>query len=180
METMECIKTRRSCRAFTEERVSHEVLEEIVGAAAYAPSWKNTQITRYVVVEDKEKMKEIADDCILGFAYNANTINQAAALVVVSMVTGRSGYERDGSYTTSKEDRWQNFDAGIATQTFCLAAHEKGLGTVIMGIFDDAKVAKVVELPDNQQVAALIAIGYPKATPDTPPRKAVEELLSYC
>ena len=50
MEAMECIKTRRSCRKFKEEAVSHEVLETIVGAAAYAPSWKNTQITRYIVV----------------------------------------------------------------------------------------------------------------------------------
>ena len=62
METMECIKTRRSCRKFQDEAVPHEVLEEVVGAAAYAPSWKNTQITRYIVVEDRDKIRKIAKE----------------------------------------------------------------------------------------------------------------------
>ena len=101
------------------------------------------------------------------------------ALVVVTMVKNRSGYERDGSYTTSKEDRWEMFDAGIATQTFCLAAHEKGLGTVIMGIFDEAKIEEVIDIPEGQQVAALIAIGHPAITPEAPKRKEVSELVSY-
>lgn len=179
MEAMECIKTRRSCRKFKEEAVSHEVLETIVGAAAYAPSWKNTQITRYIVVENKEKIEKIATDCVLGFEYNTKTIRNCADLVVVTMVKNRSGYEKDGSYTTSKEDRWEMFDAGIATQTFCLAAHEQGVGSVIMGIFDETKIAEVIDVPEGQQVAALIAIGYPVFEPEAPKRKEVSELLSF-
>lgn len=179
METMECIKTRRSCRKFKEEPVPHEVLEEIVSAAAYAPSWKNTQITRYIIVENQEKIHAIASECVLGFEYNTKTINNCAALLVVTMVKNRSGFEKDGSFTTSKGDRWEMFDAGIATQTFCLAAHEKGLGSVIMGIFDEAKIAEVIEIPEGQQVAALVAIGYPVFQPEAPKRKEVTELLSY-
>ena len=179
MEAIECIKTRRSIRKFTEEAVSHEVMEEIVGVAAYAPSWKNTQVARYIVIEDADKKSAIAKDCVLGFEYNSKTIEGAPALVVVTMVKNRSGYERDGSYTTSKEDRWEMFDAGIATQTFCLAAHEKGLGTVIMGIFDEAKIEEVIDIPEGQQVAALIAIGHPAIAPEAPKRKEVSELVSY-
>ena len=95
------------------------------------------------------------------------------------MVKNRSGYEKDGSYTTSKEDRWEMFDAGIATQTFCLAAHEQGVGSVIMGIFDETKIAEVIDVPEGQQVAALIAIGYPVFEPEAPKRKEVSELLSF-
>lgn len=179
MEAIECIKTRRSIRKFTEEAVSHEVMEEIVGVAAYAPSWKNTQIARYIVVEDAAKKSAVAQNCVLGFEYNAKTIEGAPALVVVTMVKNRSGFERDGSYTTSKEDRWEMFDAGIATQTFCLAAHEKGLGTVIMGIFDEAKIAEVIDIPEGQQVAALIAIGHPAIEPEVPKRKEVADLVSF-
>lgn len=179
MEAIECIKTRRSIRKFTKETVPHEVMEAIVSVAAYAPSWKNTQITRYIVVEDAEKKSAIAKDCVLGFEYNSHTIEDAPALVVVTMVKNRSGYEKDGSYTTSKEDRWEMFDAGIATQTFCLAAHEKGLGSVILGIFDEAKIAEVIEIPEGQQVAALIAIGYPAIEPEVPKRKEVSELVSF-
>lgn len=179
MEVMDCIKTRRSCRAFLEKPIPHEVLEEIVGAAAYAPSWKNTQITRYIVVENKEKIQAVAEECVLGFEYNTKTLKNCAALLVVTMVKNRSGYEKDGSYTTSKEDRWEMFDAGIATQTFCLAAHEKGVGSVIMGIFDEEKIEKVIEIPEGQQIAALVGLGYPSLQPEAPKRKEVSDLLSY-
>ena len=95
------------------------------------------------------------------------------------MIHGRSGFERDGSYTTSKEDRWEMFDAGIATQTFCLAAHEKGVGSVIMGIFDEDKVAELISLEEGRKVAALIAVGYPDEEPALPKRKEVEELVRF-
>ena len=95
------------------------------------------------------------------------------------MVHGRSGYERDGSFTTSKEDRWEVFDAGIATQTFCLAAHEKGIGSVIMGIFDENKVGELIDIEEGRKVAALVAVGYPAETPEAPKRKPVEELVRF-
>ena len=72
------------------------------------------------------------------------------------------------------------FDAGIAAQTFCLAAHEKGLGTVIMGIFDENKVGEVVEIPEGQTLAAIIPVGFPADREVTcPPRKEAETLISF-
>ena len=61
MEALECLKTRRSVRKFTEQPVTKEEIEQVVAAAAYAPSWKNTQIARYIVVTDKEKKQRLAD-----------------------------------------------------------------------------------------------------------------------
>ena len=181
MEALTCIKERRSIRSFQSEAVDHATVSEIVAAAAYAPSWKNTQITRYTVIEDQQIKEKIASECVLGFAYNAKTIMNAPQLVVASYVKGRSGFEKDGSYTTGKEDRWQNFDTGIAVQTFCLAAHDKGIGTVILGIFDDEKVAEAINLPEGQTVAALIPMGYPldAEAPAAPKRKEADELVSY-
>ena len=170
MEALECIKTRRSVRRFTEEPVTPEQVAEVVAAAAYAPSWKNTQIARYILVENAQKREKIASDCVLDFTYNANTLSHAPALVALTMVTGR--------YSSPLEGHWQSFDAGIAAQTFCLAAHALGLGTVIMGIYDPDKVAKVLSVPEGQTVAALIAIGHPAQDPAAPARKSVEELLS--
>lgn len=95
------------------------------------------------------------------------------------MIKGRCGYEKDGSFSTPKEERWEMFDAGIASQTFCLAAHEKGIGSVIIGIFDESKVEEVVSIPEGQQLAAIIAVGYPEVVPDAPKRKTVEELVSF-
>lgn len=179
METVKCIETRRSIRKFKAEAVLHETMQEIVAAAAFAPSWKNTQVTRYIVVENAEIKEKIADEATLGFEHNNGIIKGAPALVVVTMVHGRSGFERDGSYSTSKEDRWEVFDAGLATQTFCLAAHDKGVGTVILGIFDENKVAEIVKVPEGQKVAALVAIGYADEEPVAPKRKSTEELVQF-
>lgn len=180
METIQCITERRSIRKFTAEKVGRDVIEDIVEAASFAPSWKNTQITRYIVIEDTAVKTRIAEDCVLGFTYNAKTINNAPQVVAVTYVAGRSGFEKDGSYSTSKKDRWENFDAGIATQTFCLAAHEKGVGTVILGIFDEEKTAHAISLPEGQKVAALIAMGYAEGeAPSAPKRKEAAELVKY-
>lgn len=179
METIKCIKERRSIRKFQDKKVPHELINEIVDAAAFAPSWKNTQVTRYLITEDQEKMNRIADSCVLGFEYNIDTIRHAPALVLVTMITGRSGMEKDGSATTSKGEDWGVFDTGIATQTFCLAAHDKGIGSVIMGIFDEEQVGKVIPIPEGQKLAALIAIGYPDIDPKAPKRKTAADLVSY-
>lgn len=179
MEALECIKTRRSVRKFTEQPVDCALLEQVVAAAAYAPSWKNTQIARYTVVTDPAKKQRLADECMMDFAFNQKTSSHAPALVVVTAITGRSGYERDGSFSTSQGTHWQSFDAGVAAQTFCLAAHALGLGTVIMGIFDEAKVRAVLDLPAEQMVSAIIAIGHPAEQPVCPKRKDVDTLLQF-
>lgn len=179
MEALECIKTRRSVRKFTEQPVDRALLEQVVAAAAYAPSWKNTQIARYTVVTDSAKKQRLADECMMDFAFNQKTSSHAPALVVVTAITGRSGYERDGSFSTSQGTHWQSFDAGVAAQTFCLAAHALGLGAVIMGIFDEAKVRAVLDLPAEQMVSAIIAIGHPAEQPVCPKRKDVDTLLQF-
>lgn len=179
METIECIKSRRSIRKFKEEKVDHDTIHKIIEAARMSPSWKNTQIVRYNIVEDNSILENIANNCVLDFEYNQKTISKAPQLVVISMVEKRCGYERDGSFTTSKEDRWEMYDAGIASQTFCLAAHDMGIGTVILGIFDEEKIAKEISLPEGQKVAALIAMGYPNQECEAPKRKEVEELVRY-
>lgn len=179
MEALQCIETRRSIRKFKDTPIPRDVMEAIVKEASYAPSWKNTQVTRYVVVEDKDLKAKIANEAVMGFTYNTGTMEGAAALVIVTMVHGRSGFERDGSFSTSKEDRWEVFDTGLAAQTFCLAAHDKGIGSVIMGIFDEEKVAELIQLEEGRKVAAIIAVGYADEAPEVPKRKTVEDLVRF-
>ena len=97
----------------------------------------------------------------------------------LTSIKGISGYEPDGSFTTSKGNEWQMFDAGIAAQTFCLSAHNYGVGSVIMGIFDEREVARIIGLDKSRVVSALIAIGYPVQEPNPPKRKDVREYVSF-
>ncbi|CDA68704.1 MAG: nitroreductase family protein [Lachnospiraceae bacterium] len=178
MTAKECIKGRRSIRKFADTPVSRDVIADIVETASYAPSWKHTQITRYIAVEGELKDK-IADECTSAYAKNGEIIKNAPMLIAVTFIKNRSGFERDGSYSTPKEGGWQMFDAGVASEAFCLAAYEQGLGTVIMGIFDEAKAASLLEVPEERELVALIPIGYPAESPAAPKRKSVEELLSF-
>ena len=171
------IKTRRSIRKFKPDPVDHATLESLIGAASYSPSWKNTQITRYIAIEDSSILDKIVTDYTPDF--NAKIIKQAPMLIAVTFKKGRCGFERDCSYSTKKEDRWQMFDVGVASQTLCLAAHEAGLGTVIMGIWDEDGITDLLHIPEDQELAALIAIGYPDIDPDAPKRKSVDDLLTY-
>lgn len=176
MNTIDCIKSRRSVRKFTEEKVPHEVLEQLVELARWAPSWKNTQIARYVAVEDKALINRIAEETTI--PWNEGIIKGAPVLMVMTYVEKRCGYERDGSFSTSKGDRWQNFDCGIAAATFELAAHELGLGSVVLGIFEEEKLRELLELPEGMGVACLMPLGYPAEEPGAPKRKEVAELLT--
>lgn len=177
MTAKECITGRRSNRRFTDRPVSHELLSRIVETASFAPSWKNTQITRYIAVEGEAKAA--LAKCTSLFPGNGAIMESAPVVIAVTIITGRSGYERDGSFSTPKGDRWQMYDAGIASEAFCLAAHEEGLGTVILGLFDEEEAAKLLNLPEGRQLAALIPVGYPAEAPAAPRRKTVEELLSF-
>ncbi len=177
MNVNECITTRRSIRKYKPDPVDHSLIESIVSMASYSPSWKNTQITRYIAIDDSSILKKIADDCTP--VYNSNIIQQSPMLIAVTFIKGRCGFERDGSYCTKKEDRWQMFDTGAACQTFCLAAKEKGLGTVIMGIFDEDKITELLEIPEERELAALIAVGWPDIDPEAPKRKSVDDLLQF-
>lgn len=177
MNVNECITTRRSIRKYKPDPVDHSLIESIVSMASYSPSWKNTQITRYIAIDDSSILKKIADDCTP--VYNSNIIQQSPMLIAVTFIKGRCCFERDGSYSTKKEDRWQMFDTGAACQTFCLAAKEKGLGTVIMGIFDEDKITELLEIPEERELAALIAVGWPDIDPEAPKRKSVDDLLQF-
>ena len=177
MDVKHCIETRRSIRKFEKKDVPQELLAQLVEAASYAPSWKNSQTVRYNAVYNRDNIQKIAEEAVLGFEWNQKIISAAPVLIIVTTVDKRSGYERDGSFSTSKGSHWQSFDAGLSVQNFCLAAHENGLGTVILGLFDEAKILEILDLPEGESISALIPIGYPAEQPEMPKRKAASDLL---
>ena len=94
METIQAIRSRRSVRKYQQRLVPHEVIEQIVADAAYAPSWKNTQIARYVLVEDRTTIDKMAEEMVLDFKLNEKTLKNCPAVMVLTYVTGRVGARR--------------------------------------------------------------------------------------
>ena len=180
MDAIAMIKERRSVRTYRDEKVDRRKMEEIIDAARWAPSWANTQIARYTLVDDDATIEKLAERGVQGFAYNTATLTHAHGVCVLSYVKGKSGrLDKYGDLDSSNAHFWEAFDAGIACQTFCLAAHAKGVGTCIFGVIDDAAIAKIVNLPEGEAVAALIVYGYPVEEPKAPRRKEVGELLRF-
>ena len=137
MNLDECILGRRSIREFTDKPVTKEDIETLIKAAQMAPSWKNSQVSRYYAVttpEAREKLISRLSD------FNKNNAKNAPVLIVSTVVNARSGFERDGSYTTHLKDGFQYFDNGLQIENLCLKAYDLGLSTLIMGIYDNEQI----------------------------------------
>jgi nitroreductase len=181
MDTDTAIKARRSIRRFKNKKVDREIMKDIVSLSRWAPSWANYQISRYTLVDDDATIERIAANGLQGFAYNIKTLKSATGVAVLSVVKGKSGKLKSEKkeLVTSKTRIWEMFDAGIACQTFCLAAYAKGVGTCIFGVIDNAAISKIVGLPEEETVAALIVYGYPDEEPNPTSRKPTEELMRF-
>jgi len=179
MDALKLLVDRRSIRKFTEEKVERNLMKEIISSSAYAPTWANFQVVRYNVIDDEKIKTRIGEECYQGFKGNMATLNNAAGVVVLSYVNGKSGHSPSGEVASAKGDAWALFDAGIAAQQFCLVAYAKGVGTVIQGIFDEGKIAEIINLPKNEIVAAVIPYGYEEIHPKAPKRLGVEEISRF-
>lgn len=180
MDAITMLKERRSVRKFKNEKVDRETMREIMDLAKWAPSWANFQVARYTLIDDESIIKEIATEGVNGFVYNIDTLKNAKGVAVLSFVKGKSGKLNEDDYATSKASAWEVFDAGIACQTFCLAAHAKGVGTCIMGVIDEKSIAKTINLPEDETVAAIIVYGYEDGAHAAPTqRKSVEEIMRF-
>ena len=166
MDAHTCILPRRSVRKFTGEKVSRQEIEKIVSLAAYAPSWKNTQISRYIAIEDEGTRAEIVEKFCFPGSNNPAIILSCPVLIAQTFQKNRC-------------EGWQYYDCGIAAQTFCLAAHDLGLATVIMGVFDRKGLQEYLQVPGDQELMALITLGHPADQPQPPKRKDTDLLLSY-
>lgn len=111
--------------------------------------------------------------------YNIKTLQEANGVAVLSFVKGKSGKLDTDDYVTSKANVWEVFDAGIVCQTFCLAAHAKGVGTCVMGVINDETISEIVGLPEGETVAALIVFGHPDEQLAPTPRKDVDDIMRF-
>ncbi len=169
---MEIIKGRRSIRKYEDKDVPTELLNKVLEAVQWAPSWANTQVWDVVVVKDRS-LKEKLQETIVPKNPATKAIVDAPVVLALCGKLGASGYYY-GQVTTKHGD-WFMFDLGLATQNLCLTAHDLGLGTVIVGLFDHDKAAEALKIPEGFELAALIPLGYPAKVGQAPKRKDVTE-----
>lgn len=150
MNFFDVIKARKSTRKYIDKPIESEKLEQIMTAAQLAPSWRNGQCWKFVVVTDSDKKKEIIRGTS---AFNQSWMGKEHAIIVACGNPERSGFRND--------QRYYLVDVAIALEHLILAATDMGLGTCWIGGFDESKIRNVVEIPGTYRVVALVALGYP-------------------
>ena len=176
MDLMETIKGRRSIRKYRTDPIPDEVLQAVLEAVRWAPSWANTQCWEVILVKDPKTKSELTAAFPRGNPA-LSAIVDAPFLLVLCGKKGLSGYYK-GQAATSKGD-WLMFDTGMAMQNLCLAAHSLGLGTVVVGLFDHKKVEEILGVSQEAEVVAMTPLGYPAAEGGTPKRKEISEFVFH-
>jgi nitroreductase len=165
MTVLDAIRKRYSCRAYQDRPVEREKLEQILEAARLAPSAKNLQDWRFVVVTDRETKRKLAQ------AANNQTFLQGAGAIIVAC-TVSDEVMRCGQAVGP-------IDVAIALEHIALQAAESGLATCWIGSFYLEKVRPIVGIPENVAIIELMAVGYPADSPKVPNRHSIEKVVCY-
>ena len=161
------IKKRRSIRKFKPDPIEEEKIEKLIEAIIWAPSAGNRQMRKFYFVFDKNLKKKIA------MASLYQMFIEEAPLVIVAC--GDKGIER--YYEERGLENYLFCDVSASIQNLMLVAYEEGLGTCWVGAFDEDKIKKILNLPENLLPVAIIPVGYPIKTPPPPPRKEKNSLI---
>ncbi len=173
---MEIIKERRSVRKYQEKEVSEDVLNQILESVQWTPSWNNTQCWEVIVIKD-QAVREKLQATIAPKNPATKAIVAAPVLLALCGKLGTSGYYNDK--VTTKFGDWYMFDLGLATQSLCLTAHQLGLGTVIVGLFDHDRTKEILSVPEGYELVTLIPLGYPVKKSSPPKRKEIADFTHY-
>lgn len=174
MDFSELVLKRQSDRRYALGPVAREHILKCLEAVRLAPSACNSQPWKFVVVDDRSILAEISDASI-GLGMNRFT---AQVPVMVAVVQENMNLEaRAGSLVKNKD--YSMIDLGIAVENFCLQAAELGLGTCIIGWFDEKRVKKVLNVPRGRRVQLLISLGYPDGPTRQKVRKSIDEMSSW-
>ena len=174
MDTMTCIRSRRSVRKFKSDPIPPAVLTEVLEAFRWAPSWANVQAWELVVVTDPAIKAKLQETLAPGNPAR-NGLVQAPVVIAACGRKGKSGVYKDKQMTILGD--WFMFDLGIAAENLCLAACALGLGTVHAGLIDQQKAGEVLGLPPEVTMVELIPLGYPDHEPKAPPRRPLNEFV---
>ncbi len=171
------LEHRRSIRRYEDKPVSHEDITAVLKAAQLSPSWKNSQCARYYVVTADTMLAELKENGLP--AFNQKNCEKAPCLIIAAFERGKSGVGVDGAFANECGEGWSYFDLGLSVENLCLEATRLGLGTLIMGIRNEEVIRQILSIPEEQQIVAVISLGYPDIKPDKPKRLKLKEIAKF-
>jgi nitroreductase len=165
MTVIEAIQKRHSCRAYLDKTIEQEKLDQIFEAARHAPSAKNLQDWRFVVVTDK-RIKQLVAAC----TNHKDAFSQAGALIAACSVCKE--IMKCGQHIAP-------IDVSIALEHIALMATELGLATCWIGSFDAGRVKEILAIPKEVAIIELMALGYSAGGERQTTREPVNNIVCF-
>ncbi len=159
MSVLDTIKDRRSIRTYKDEYIPKDKLDKLMEAARLAPSAGNRQIWKFIVVENEQTKNQLVTAC-----------NNQAFVGTASHVIAGVG---------DPDQKWHQVDLAIALEHIVLEAVEIGLGSCWIGAFNEEEVKRILKIPQDKKVVALLTVGVPAESPAARPRKTQEEIVAF-
>ena len=176
MDFLELCEKRYSCRKYLEKGVEREKIERCLEASRLAPSAVNAQPWSFIVVDDPRLKENVAKETFDKVA-SFNKFSLAAPVLVAIVNENPLMTSFLGRFTQGRD--FSLVDTGIVASHFCLKATEEGLGTCILGWFNEKNVKSILKIPGNKSVSLIIAVGYPADSPKKKIRKSIEQIRKY-
>lgn len=170
MDIFQVIRDRRSIRRYLDLPVEDEKITQILDAARLAPSWKNMQCWRFLVVRDPAGRKDLLD-AFPDDNPGKKAIAAAPVVILVCADPAESDVENGIAYYIA--------DTAIAFEHLCLAAHAVGLGTCWMGWYDEKMIKQKFNVPEHIRIVGITPLGYPAQEPKPRPRKDLAEIAFF-
>ena len=165
MTVLETIRKRYSCRAYQQKSIEPDKLDTILEAARLAPSARNMQDWRFVVVTDSQIKRQVAET-----TNRPDVFAKAGAIIAACS---------NSDYVMRCGQAIAPIDVAIALEHICLQATDLGLGTCWIGSFDPEKVRSILDIPADIEVIELMAVGYPADSKPEPKREPMEKIVSF-
>ena len=166
MDVMTAIKGRRSIRSYEPSPIDDKKLQLILEAARLAPSARNMQEWKFVVVRDPETKKKLVPA-----AKNQAFLAEAAAVIAACAL--------ETQHIMTCGQLCYPMDLAIAVEHMALKAYEEGIGSCWIGAFHEDQAKEILGIPQRVRIVALLALGYPKESPPPRPRKSLEEIVCH-
>ena len=171
----EIFATRRSIRAYEAGKtISEAEVRELLTATQNAPSWANQQPSKYYVAIGAEKREAVLE--LIGG--NKERVINAPVFLVSTFEKGKSGFFR-GNPLDATGDFWGAYDNGLSNAYLVLKARAMGFDTLIMGMRNADALRALFEIPENEMILAVIALGYRAEDPSTPVHRPLDEIAKF-
>lgn len=157
MKLIDLIKNRQSDRSYSDRPVEKDKIVACLEAARLAPSASNSQPWTFIVIDEPNLKNQVANKTFGPLKSFNKFVPQAPVIVAIVMERAKLITEAGGRL---KKKEYPLIDIGIAAEHFCLQAAELGIGTCMLGWFDEKAVKELLNVPKNRTIPLLITLGY--------------------